>query len=75
MAFKFETKELNFEQAEKLLTDFISTVDTFVNSIKNPEGGDCFFVYNYDEKKKGNNDKDFILRFKNFRLKNFLINA
>ncbi len=60
MAFKCITKELNFKQADKLLTEFNVNIDSHVSEIKNPESGECFFVYNLDEKKKGDKLKILI---------------
>ncbi len=53
MAFKYEPKEINFKQAEKYLAEFNENIDTHVSEIKNPESGDVYFVYNFDEEKKG----------------------
>jgi hypothetical protein len=57
MAFTFEPMELNIKQAEKLLEQFDLNIDKHVTCIKNPEAGDCFFVFNAEEKQKGKNKK------------------
>jgi hypothetical protein len=57
MAFTFEPMELNIKQAEKLLEQFNLNIDKHVTCIKNPEAGDCFFVFNAEEKQKGKNKK------------------
>ena len=54
MSFLKQENEINCEQADRLLTDFNKNVDPHVDKIVDPEAGDCFFVYNIDEKKKSN---------------------
>ena len=54
MSFKFEPIELNFSDVIDLFQQFDTRTDTFVDSISNPQGGECYWVFNDDPKKKDN---------------------
>ena len=52
MSFKSIETELTFEPVIKLFQLFNKDIDSHVQKISNPQGGECFWVLNSDKKKK-----------------------
>ena len=53
MSFKLVETELTFEPVIKLFKLFNKAIDTHVQKISNPQGGECYWVLNSDKEKKG----------------------
>ena len=54
MSFKSEEFELSFTDVIKLFSEFNNNLSSHVQSISDPQGGECFWVLNTDPRKKGN---------------------
>lgn len=54
MSFKSEEFEFSFTDVVKLFSEFNNIQSSHVQSISGPQGGECFWVFNTDPKKKGN---------------------
>ena len=53
MSFKSAEFEFSFIDVIKLFRNFNKETSNHVQSIRNPQGGECFWVLNTDPKKKG----------------------